>query len=209
MRGLSKTMFTVAMTAALTGTAFAQAEDEAGEGEAAPAAEPAAAPEAAPASEPMGATAAKQKLLGLDAAFVLPLSDYGDSADFAVGPLLRFEMGVAPNIAVTARAGVLFHVGTPEGFGLTMIPIYVGGKYNIGTSGLFAAAEVGATVIRASVDIGGISASETETKFGFTAGLGYQKSKIQVRANLFVPDVGEIGDALGVMASVGYDFLAL
>ncbi|MDQ3366036.1 MAG: porin family protein [Myxococcota bacterium] len=195
----------------MSGTAFAQEPDgDPPEDGATLEADGTATVDPAPAPEPMmEPTAGPGKVIGVDAAFVLPLSDYGDAADFAVGALGRFEFGINNMLSVTARAGLLYHIGTPEGFSLMFIPIYAGVKYNIGTSGLFAFGEAGLTYIRASVEIGGMSASDSETKLGVNVGAGYQAGKIQARVGLLLPDVGEAADAHGIMASVGFDIAAL
>ncbi len=53
------------------------------------------------------------------------------------------------------------------------------------------------------IDANGQSMSESDTNLGMTLGAGYRKGKLDLRANLFFPDVGELGDALGLMATVG------
>jgi hypothetical protein len=150
--------------------------------------------------------AVKAKSLGVDAVGVLPIGDYGDVSNFALGALLRFEYGLKPNIAITARAGLLYNLAkdiggeTPT---ILMIPVQVGGKYAIGTSGLFVQAELGITHTRTSVgDI-----SDSTTKFSFEAGAGYQKGKLSARAGFWY--VASDPALQGIMASVGYDFLAL
>ena len=148
-------------------------------------------------------------VVGADAVFVLPLGDYGDFADFAVGALVRFELPLTPELGVTARAGYLVDVGTPEVLGVEVstsyIPFYAGAKYRIGASGLFAAGEIGLTIARAS--FGG--ESDSETKIGATVGAGYQTGKINGRLSLWLPSLEDAGDGQGLMASVGFDFLSL
>ena len=99
----------------------------------------------------------------------------------------RFEFAVNPQISVTARLGYLYHLGTPSGTSLSFIPILFGGTYQIGTSGLFAAAEIGITNIRSSVDVMGISGSNSDTKFAFDVGVGYQKDKLKGRVSFYMP----------------------
>lgn len=172
-------------------------------GGAAPAA-PAAAPEAAP-------EAGKgTKTVGADAAFVLPLSDYSDVADAALGVFGRFEYGINAQLAVTGRLGFLYNLDkSVAGVSPTtyMIPVYVGAKYSIGTSGLFADAELGLNYISTSVDVMGMSQSQSDTKFSFLAGPGYQKGKLSARALLFFTQGDK--NLIGIMANVGYDFAKL
>ncbi|MBK9036582.1 MAG: hypothetical protein IPL61_35920 [Myxococcales bacterium] len=145
------------------------------------------------------------KVLGVDGVAVLPLGDYGDFADFAVGGLLRFELPLTPELGVSVRAGYIADVGTPAMVSTSYIPFYVGARYNVGSGGLFVAGEIGLTVLRASIG----SASDSETKLGANVGAGYQKGKLSGRVSLWLPSLGDSGDAQGIMANVGIDILSL
>ncbi|MBA3394266.1 MAG: hypothetical protein H0T89_16595 [Deltaproteobacteria bacterium] len=162
-------------------------------------------PAAEPAAEPMAAevTVAPGKTLGVDGVFVLPLGDYADAASAAFGALLRFEFGINAALSVTGRAGLLYNLAKADGLTILMIPILGGVKYNIGTSGLFAQAEVGITHIRVSADGG----SASETKLSFQGGAGYQMGKIQLRGGLYY--IAQDPALMGIMASAGFDFMAL
>ncbi|HEX2687553.1 MAG TPA: hypothetical protein VHN14_13090 [Kofleriaceae bacterium] len=193
---LSKTSL-IATLVAMTGTAFA-------DDPAAPSGDPAGG--GAPAAMAGGKGS---KIVGADVVGILPLGDYGNAADFAIGAVGRFEYGVTGEIAVTGRVGYIYNLGTPDGFSLSMIPLLVGGTYKIGTSGLFAQAELGITNIRTTVDIQGIST----TKFSIGGGVGYQKDKIKARVGFFMPGSQDNANSstvlYGILASVGYDFVAL
>jgi len=218
MTRISKNLFIAAATVAMSGVAIAQdaPADPAAGGDAtggAAATEPAAPPAGGPAA-PEAAAPAKKMTIGADLAFVLPLSDYSDAADFAIGGLGRFEYAVNDLISATARVGYIWNSTKTDGFSLGMIPVMVGGSYKIGTSGLSAYGELGLTNIRVSVDAGGISASDSKTKFAVGAGVGYQKDKIKARAGFWMPgslDNGNGGTTtlMSLMASVGYDFVSL
>lgn len=139
------------------------------------------------------------KTIGGDLAIVLPVGDYADVVDFAIGPLLRIEAPVGPGF-VTGRAGFLWHATDFDGVTLLMFPIYGGYRYPIGTSGAYVAGELGLTIAYADSDLGD---SNTETELGMTLGGGIRKGALDFRAALFLPDVG---DLTGLMASVGYNF---
>jgi hypothetical protein len=210
MNRLSKFVLAGLAVAAMTGTAIAQdapADPPAGDGTgdgstAAPTGDPAATDPA------MAPAPAAGKSIGADVVAVLPLGDYADGASFAIGALGRFEYGVKPNIAITVRAGLIYNLAkeieligeTPT---ILMIPAHVGGKYMIGTSGLFGQAELGITHIRTSI----ADESNSETKFSFEVGAGYQKGKISARAGLWY--IAADDALMSIMASVGYDFAAL
>jgi opacity protein-like surface antigen len=217
MASLTKILFAATLLA-IPSTVFAEGEPApdpaAGGGGDATGGGGTAAPTTTTAPEPAAAGGKGSKTLGVDVAGILPLGDYGDLADFAIGGLVRFEFGVNDQLAVTARAGYIYNLTSVDGVSLGMIPILVGGAYKIGTSGLNAYAELGVTNIRVSVDVGGASASDSKTKFSFGVGAGYQMKKIKARVGFFMPGSSENsnGDSstlYGVMASVGYDFLSL
>jgi hypothetical protein len=213
MTRLSKTSLIAAAFVAMTGTAFADdpavpSGDPAGGGAAPPAG-------GAPATMAGGKGS---KIVGADVVGILPLGDYSDGVDFALGAVGRFEYGVTDEIAVTGRAGYIYNFGTPDGVTLSMIPLLVGGTYKIGTSGLFVQAELGITNIRASVDVQGTTITASDTKFSIGGGVGYQKDKIKARVGFFMPGSEDGSDGnggtttttlYGILASVGYDFVAL
>lgn len=135
---------------------------------------------------------------GGDLAIVLPLDDYGDFADFGIGPLLRIEVPAGPGY-FTGRTGFLWHATDAEDFTFLIFPIYAGYRYPVGGSGGYLAGELGLSILYADSDFG----SDSETELGMTLGGGLRKGAFDIRGALFLPDVG---DALGLMFSVGYDF---
>ena len=200
---------TIAATLALAAPAFAQD---------APATDPNAGAPAAPTAAPTtgGATMAgpeKKMGVGVDVAGILPLGDYSNGASFGIGALARFEYAVNPMLSATVRAGYIYNLGTPDGEGVSFIPVLVGATYHVGPPGLFVFGEVGITNIRVSIDTMGVSASDSSTKFSFGAGVGYQKEKIKARVGFFMPGSEDNGNGgsttlYGIMGSVGYDFAA-
>ena len=166
----------------------------------------AAAPSAALADGPVG------NIIGVDAMVSIPVGDYGDASDAALGALARIEFPVTPKLSITGRLGFIFDIGTPDGFSSSYIPIYGGVKSTIsggGTNRLFAFGELGATIARVTIDIGGQEFSDSETKLGLTGGIGYQAGKVQARAGLWFPSLGDADNGFGIMANVGYDFVQL
>lgn len=212
MNRLSKFVIAGLSVAVMTGTAMADdppAGDAAGGGADATGGGDATAPTgdpAAPAPEPAAAAGGKTKTIGADAVFVLPLGDYGDVANAAIGAMGRFEFGLNPALAITARAGLLYNLAkelggeTPT---ILMIPVQAGAKYMIGTSGLFGQGEVGFTHTRISIG----DLSDSSTKLSFEVGAGYQKGKLSARAGFWY--IADDTALMGIMASVGYDFAAL
>lgn len=165
-----------------------------------------AAPAVAHADAPVG------NILGVDAFLAIPIGDYGDRSDAALGALVRAEFAVTPKLSLTGRLGFIFDIGEADGFDSSYIPIYGGIKSTLsggGTNRLFAFGELGATIIRATVEIGGEDFSDSETKVGLTGGIGYQSGKAQLRAGLWFPSLGDADDAIALIVNVGYDFVQL
>jgi hypothetical protein len=206
----------VAASVAMTGTALADdpaapAGDPAGGGSA-------AAPPAGGAPAAVVAGGKGSKIIGADVVGILPLGDYSDLVDFGIGAVGRFEFGLTDEITLTGRVGYIYHLGAPDGFTFSMIPVLAGGTYKIGPSGLSVFAELGITNIRTSIDFMGVSGSDSTTKFSIGGGVGYQQGKIHARAGFFMPGSEDSSNGMGgtttttlygILASVGYDFLAL
>jgi len=155
----------------------------------------------------------KKMGVGVDVTGILPLGDYSDAASFGIGALARFEYAVNPQLSITGRAGYIYNLGTPDGFSLSLIPILAGATYHVGPPAVFVYGELGVTMIRSSVDVMGVSGSNSDTKFSFGAGVGYQKEKIKARVGFYMPGSEDNGNGgsttlYGIMASVGYDFAA-
>jgi hypothetical protein len=159
------------------------------------------------ADEAIVAGAPPPKTLGIDAVAVLPVGDYADVARFGIGATARLEIPVGAGF-VTGRLGAIFHQvndngGLTDAASLTLIPAYVGYRYPLGQ--LYVAGELGITFAYASVDTPYGSMSDSDSELGLALMAGVRHGALDVRAGLFAPDAD---DALGVLASAGYDFAA-
>lgn len=152
------------------------------------------------AADPEPAPPSARGAIGVDGVAILPVGDYGNAANLAIGALGRVELAVGPGF-VTGRGGLIYNALKGDG-SLLFVPLYGGFRVPIGPSGLYAAGELGATLMFASA--GG--ASSNDTKLGLTASVGVRRGAIDARGGLFLPDAG---NALGLMGSVGFDFAAL
>ncbi|MEJ7600202.1 MAG: hypothetical protein WKG01_20000 [Kofleriaceae bacterium] len=174
----------------------------------------------AAADEVAAPTAVRSKTIGIDGGVAMPTGDWGDAAGFGFGALARLEIPFRPAITFTARAGYIYHTSKEAEGGLggsadsstSEIPLFAGARYafsRTATSEIYGAAELGLVMYRVSVDGGGESMSSSNTNLGMTLGAGYRTGKLDLRAGLLFPDVGEVGDAMALMATVGYDITAL
>jgi hypothetical protein len=145
-----------------------------------------------------------RNIVGVDAALVVPVGDYGEAANLGGGALVRLEFPVSTGGYVFGRTGIIFHTLKVGDSGtLTFVPLYVGYRHPLGTGGAYVAGEIGITLGYASVDtsLGRMSDSDSELGAMFSAGM--RRGKLDLRGGLFLPDTD---DAMGLMASAGFDF---
>jgi hypothetical protein len=161
---------------------------------------------AALADDSIVTTAPPPRTVGVDGVAVLPLGDYGQVASLAVGALGRIEVPAGDGY-VTGRAGLVVNstTGTATDTSLLMVPLYGGYRLPVGHAGGYIAGELGLTYITAGVDTQLGRMSVSSTKLGLTVGGGWRRGGLDIRGALFAPDLGQTA---GLMASVGYDFVA-
>lgn len=153
--------------------------------------------------------AAETKTIGIDGAVTVPTGDWSDAVGFGIGALVRFEMPLTAKWVFAARAGYIQHLEKEEtSTTVTEIPLFGGVRYVLAPT-YYLAGELGFVNYRISYDANGDSMSNSDTNLGMTLGAGYRSGKLDVRGGLFFPDVGEAGDAMGVMATIGYDISTL
>ena len=152
---------------------------------------------------------AETKTIGIDGGIAMPTGDWGESVGFGFGALARFEMPVHPKIVFAARAGSIRHLEKDDsGITVSEVPLFAGARYLFNPT-IYGVAELGFVNYRYAVDVEGDSMSESDTNLGMTLGAGYRSGKLDVRGGLFFPDVDNAGDAMAVMATVGYDISTL
>lgn len=166
------------------------------------------------------AAAPAGKTIGLDAGLALPTGDWSDAVGLGLGALVRFEMPLGGKLVLTGRAGYLQHLSkdSDTGFGgsasssSSQIPLLGGVRYVLRpdtASTMYGAAELGLDMFRSSVEAGGQSQSDSDTNLALTLGGGYRAGKLDLRAGLLFADVGNLGDSMALMATVGYQLTAL
>lgn len=170
--------------------------------------------------QPPPPDAPKRTWFGGDLAGVVPLGDYADGSDFAVGALLRLDYVATPQVDLSIRAGYLWHntyqpKGTSGGeYSLAMLPLLIGGELKVG-GGAFLYGEAGLTVIQVSVSIMGFSASDSKTYLSVGGGAGFRSGRVKGKFGIYMPGRPENGDTgdrttlYGVLGTIGYDFAAL
>jgi hypothetical protein len=158
------------------------------------------------------AASSHQIVVGVDADFALPISNYADVNGPGAGALLTVEYPVIEQLSLTARAGFQYHFAKSPVAGQDLqihsVPVLFGAKYYVmqtDRQGLFAAAEMGLFDLMTSAS-GTVSGSSNDLKFGIGAGVGYQWNQWSGRLNLHSHDLGNFGDAMMVTAGIGYQF---
>jgi len=146
---------------------------------------------------------------GVDGAFILPVGNWGDASGMGFGGLGKFDYVVMKDLVTTFRIGYLFHL-EKNSLSTKELPIMFGAKYFfLGDSkegGLYGGLELGLTRLTVKVSVMGFSAEASEFKFGTTIGAGYEWSGFDFRAQLYAPSLGDFGDFMGVLATVGYNW---
>jgi hypothetical protein len=148
-----------------------------------------------------------QMALGVDLLGQLPVGNFADAVGFGLGALGRFEYQLNESaLGLTARLGYVYHMSKSGGLdSYSQIPILAGVRYSLPTAPIYLAGELGPVIAMSKVDAPGAE-SVTETNFGFNAGAGYELGDVDIRLSLNFADVSNMGDAMSIGISLGYNF---
>jgi hypothetical protein len=136
-------------------------------------------------------------VLGVDLQAALPLGNFSDGAGPGFGALLRYEFTVVSAANITARAGFMYHLEKNMSTFYTF-PLLAGLKVKLGESA-YVAAETGAFLNH--FEVGGFDAA-----LGFTLGVGYRISSVDLRIGAEMVDAGHAGDSIALTGGLGYNF---
>ena len=148
----------------------------------------------------------------VEGAFVLPLGDWADASGPGLGVIARADIQLQAKLKASARVGYVFHIPKDQNGVDTSTSelLFLGGvMYDLGPVILDAATGFNSWTFK--VDGGGFRGDDTETRIALWAGAKVPLGKVEVGANLFVPNLlltkDEEDTQLGLMATVGYRFL--
>ena len=160
--------------------------------------------------------------LAADAGVVIPVGDWSDVTGMGIGAMFRYEYLLSPSLTITARVGYLHGLAKDvlgADYSMSELPVLAGVRYfvlgsgSLDSKGLYAGMELGFVGIRVRAQacgwLGCIEANDFETKFGMTVGVGYEISRFDMNAGVFLPSVADAGDMVGVLLTIGYAFAAL
>jgi hypothetical protein len=136
-------------------------------------------------------------IVGVDLQAALPVGNFGDGAGIGFGGLLRYEFTVANPVNITGRGGFMYHLEKNTVTFFTF-PLLVGTKIKLGEKA-YLGLETGAFINHS--DPGGFDAA-----LGFTLGVGYRISSVDLRIGAEMLDAGHAGDSIALTGGLGYNF---
>jgi len=141
----------------------------------------------------------KPNQIGVEPVIAMPVGDFGDGAGIGFGGLARYQRQLFPKLRITGRAGFLYHLEKND-VSIYEVPFVAGIKYDFkqdGDTRIYAGSELGFCLVGAKV----MGSSDSNTNLAMSGGVGYERGKLDLRAQIWLPDVG---DAMAIMATVGY-----
>lgn len=159
-----------------------------------PGVDPTAPPVTPPADVPPPVAARPPRSIGIDAAIVLPMSDYADDAKIGFGAFGRFEFPRSELFSFTLRGGALVHVPADNRDTLVLVPLFAGLQFAFARP-WFVAVDGGLTFRYAGKAAGAA---------GLAFGAGYRAGRISARAEFLVPDLGAADSTAGLLATFGF-----
>lgn len=173
-----------------------------------------------------GTLAAKEHTtyaVGADLVGQLPVGDFADAASFGMGALLRGEYQIAQSpLGLTLRAGYIYYLEETADFGpfgeintqFSRVPILGGLKYSLAGAPIYIGAEAGVSINMARTRIeggpqDGEEETESETKFAWGAGAGYELGPVDIRLGLDFADGANPAENMAISLSFGYNFVGM
>jgi len=144
--------------------------------------------------------------IGVEGAFVLPMSDWGDATGVGFGGMAKGAFSFTDEMSVSFRIGYLYHLSKSVGgmdVSSSELPILVGFRYQTAL-GLYGDLALGMVNCGAEVE----GNSDSEMKFGMLAGVGFNIMSLNFSANFFAPNLGHVDEVMGLLFIVGYDFVS-
>jgi hypothetical protein len=162
-----------------------------------------------------GAAAEPVKHLGVDATLSIPLSPWIHATGIGGGGSVWLHLPVTPLVEVTARLGATVHADRPIGdiapgarSRLSEVPLLGGARYRL-TDGLVQAyleGEVGLIFRRVDVDVKGLTDDSARIRLASSLGAAIEVDRFELRAAVWLADLSELNDDIGVIVSAGARF---
>jgi hypothetical protein len=140
----------------------------------------------------------------VSAGAALPVGDAADVLDVGFAALGSYHYQIRPQLTITGRTGLIYETG--DGVDVIHVPLLGGVEYALAPTPnhVFLAGELGLVYLRASVDTGFGSVSDSETELGASLGAGYRFGNMDIAGTVYIPSLDETDDSIHVMARLGF-----
>ncbi|MFT3694246.1 MAG: hypothetical protein QM831_13960 [Kofleriaceae bacterium] len=156
-----------------------------------------------------------EKTVGVDATLSIPLSPWIHATGIGGGGSVWLHLPVTELVEVTARLGATVHADRAVGDispgarqRLSEIPLLGGARYRL-TDGLvrgYLEGEVGLIFRRVDVDVKGLSDDSARIRLASSLGVAIEIDRFEVRGAVWLADLSDLDNEIGVIASVGARF---
>ena len=139
--------------------------------------------------------------IAVDLNAALPVGNLADVAGPGFGLTGTFQLPLNAQIAITARAGITYHIPKDDNDAL-VLPALAGFRYALKPKqrSFYVSGEGGVSYVRA--DNMGTSVNDTGVALGL--GFGYRMKSIDVRGGLQTYRVQDFGDTLSLFVTASY-----
>lgn len=157
---------------------------------------------------------AEPRVLGVDATLSLPLSPWIHATGNGGGGSVWLHIPYSPIVDVTTRVGAIVHADRPiEGVPgarsrLSEIPLFGGARIRVTDGAVrgYLEGEVGLVFRRVDVDVQNISDNSARIRFASSLGAAIEVDRFDLRAAVWLADLGDLDHETGVIISAGASF---
>ncbi|MEZ4403458.1 MAG: hypothetical protein R3B06_25760 [Kofleriaceae bacterium] len=153
------------------------------------------------------------RALRVSADAVLPLPAWDQRAGLGLGGSVAVAVALTPTIDVTARVGVVSHLGVAAGGVTTRVleaPIVGGARYRAvdrGRAQGFVFGEVGLVATRTTVTAGALGDHQSAVRFAAALGGGVAYRRVDLRVAAWLADLADRDHGVGVTAAIGVELI--
>ena len=156
------------------------------------------------------------KSVGVDATFSAPLSPWIHDTGYGGGGSIWLHVPITDLVEVTARLGATVHAERPIGAiaapgarsRLSEVPLLGGARYRLtdGPVRGYLEGEVGLIFRRVDVDVEGITDDSARIRLASSLGAAIEYDRFELRGAVWLADLSDLDNEIGVVASFGVRF---
>lgn len=168
----------------------------------------------AAAADPIAAVVI-DKTVGVDATLSLPLSPWIHATGIGGGGSVWLHVPVTELVEISARLGATVHADREVGAiapgarqRLSEIPLLGGARYRL-TDGIvrgYLEGEVGLIFRRVDVDVKGLSDDSARIRLASSLGAAIEIDRFELRGAIWLADLADLDNEIGIVVSVGARF---